>query len=266
MFKQRTLTALALVPLVLLAIYYGDPKFLATLVVLITVALGWEWLALIPIKQGYQKVAFILILLLLLVPSVLWLAHWLILALPLWGLILLAILFYPQSQAIWGYRLIVAGCCLYLLPLLASAARALYQLPQGQDLLLYVMCLIWAIDIGAYLIGKQWGRHKLIPLVSPGKTLEGLLGGLLFGLIVVIIGWFYFKPHYFSAWVLVSIATLLISVVGDLFISMLKRRCDLKDTGYIFPGHGGILDRLDSMIAALPLFYWGVVHFILLVP
>ncbi len=256
MFKQRLLTALVLVPLVLMAIYYASTGVLMGLVVLLIGLMGWEWLQLIPIRRPMHRTVFMAVLLLLIAPAVYWRQAWLLVDLVCWGGILLAVLTFPASQKTWGKRTIVGGVCLLMLPFVASAFSALYQQKQGQDLILYLLCLIWAADIGAYLVGKQWGRTKLIPAVSPGKTIEGTLGGCALVLMVATAGMVYFKPPSIIWWFVVAISTALISMLGDLFISMLKRRCQLKDTGRIFPGHGGVLDRLDSLIAALPLFYF----------
>jgi len=138
----------------------------------------------------------------------------------------------------------------------------LHQRSHGSDLIVYLLCLVWAADIGAYLAGKCWGRHKLIPRVSPGKTVEGMMGGFLLTMLVAFVAYWYFRPVYSFLWFVIAAGIMLISLLGDLFISMLKRRRNLKDTGQIFPGHGGVLDRLDSLIAALPLFYLGL-HFML---
>lgn len=136
----------------------------------------------------------------------------------------------------------------------------LYQLEQGRDLVVYLLCLVWATDIGAYLAGKQWGKHKLIPDVSPGKTQEGALGGMAMAMLVTIVGCIYFNPYSVGIWFVISFVTILISMLGDLFMSMLKRRAKVKDTGGIFPGHGGMLDRLDSLIAASPILYCGLLY------
>ncbi len=258
MFKERLLTTLILVPLVLGAIYYGPILLLSGVILLLLALLGWEWTQLIPLSKMGYKIIFLLILPVLILVFVPWLNEWLLLALGLWVFISIAIFMYPRSQAVWGYSSIVTLVGLCLLPLFACTFSALYFLPQGKDLVVYLLCLIWATDIGAYLVGKQWGRHKLIPHVSPGKSWEGALGGLFLAVLVMIIGYFYFKPLTVVMWFIVGIVTVFISMLGDLFISMLKRRCHLKDTGNILPGHGGILDRLDSMIAALPLFYLGL--------
>jgi len=260
MFKQRLLTAMILVPLVLLSLYYANTWFLCTIVVLVLLGCGWEWLQLIPVVKPSERLLYIIPL-----PFLMWLSTYsmplfLVVGLLLWGGILLAVITYPVSEKVWGHRRVVAGAGWVLLPLFASTLVAIYRQEQGRDLIVYLLCLIWATDIGAYFAGKQWGMHKLIPMVSPGKTIEGASGGFALAMCVALVGYFYFNPYSTFVWFVISSSTALISVLGDLSISMLKRRRHLKDTGSIFPGHGGLLDRLDSLIAACPLFYCGLYY------
>jgi len=258
MFKARLLTSLVLVPLVLGLIFYANMWVLGAIILLLVVLGGWEWLQLVPVQKPLNKGLFIAALLFLVYVCFYSLTFWLVAGLVLWAFILLAVVAYPKSEKWWGYPCVVGGACLLLLPLFANTLAGIYQHEQGSGYILYVLCLVWAADIGAYLAGKACGRHKLIPLVSPGKTLEGSFGGVLGVIGVATIGFFYFKPGMMGYWYALAIGTGLISMLGDLFISMLKRRSKLKDTGRIFPGHGGLLDRLDSLIAAAPFFYCGL--------
>ena len=259
MFKQRLLTTVILVPLVLFAIYYAPNWVFSGFVLLLMLACGFEWLGLIPIASLLSKIAFLVLLLAVACLSYYIFYYWLALGLLLWVFILAAIVLFPRSQTVWGYSWIVAGACLLLLPLFAQSMMAIYKQEQGKDLIVYLLFLVWATDIGSYLAGKQWGRHKLIPSVSPGKTVEGASGGFILSMLVACCGYYYFQPRVgLVHWFNIGIATTLISMLGDLFISMLKRRAKLKDTGRLIPGHGGVLDRLDSLLAASPLFYWGL--------
>ncbi len=256
MFRQRLLTSLVLIPLVLLAIYYASLWLLGAIVGVLLVLSGWEWIQLIPIQRPINKLFFMIVLIIFVGLSPYGFDECLIGGLVFWGLITLAVLTFPASQVMWGKRVIVGGSGIFLLSLFANALFGIYQTALGPDLVVYLLCLVWATDIGAYLAGKRFGRHKLIPLVSPGKTLEGASGGLFLAMLVALIGYFYFKPEAVVIWYCMAIVTVLISMVGDLAISMLKRRSQVKDTGAIFPGHGGVLDRLDSLIAAAPIFYF----------
>lgn len=130
----------------------------------------------------------------------------------------------------------------------------------GGWFLLYVMSIVWVADIGAYFSGKKFGKRKLAPTISPGKSIEGVIGGLALN---VFWSWLVFS--YFFQWdmtlgefMLISLVTSLVSVAGDLYESILKRQAGVKDSGKLLPGHGGLLDRIDSVIAAAPVFVLGL--------
>lgn len=133
----------------------------------------------------------------------------------------------------------------------------------GAIILTFVLCLIWSTDIGAYFSGKWWGKTKLIPKVSPNKTWQGLYGGILLTIIVAVIGCIVFNisPLDWLIVVALAIVVAILSVIGDLLESMLKRQINIKDTGNYLPGHGGLLDRIDSLTAAVPIFLLGCLLF-----
>jgi phosphatidate cytidylyltransferase len=122
------------------------------------------------------------------------------------------------------------------------------------------LLLIWIADIAAYFTGKKFGKDKLCPDISPGKTVEGMYGALASAIVTAIGLGLYYKFPLLNAsdFVLLSVLTVLISIYGDLFFSLVKRQKGVKDSGTILPGHGGILDRIDSVIAAAPFFYAGI--------
>jgi phosphatidate cytidylyltransferase len=141
-----------------------------------------------------------------------------------------------------------------LLPAWLSLVRLHAMSPQ---LMLFVLLLVVAADVGAYFSGRQFGKHKLAPRVSPGKTWEGVVGGLAGAMILAAIGVFWFgfdAAPFMGLCAIVFVA----SVVGDLTESMFKRHAGLKDSGSLLPGHGGVLDRLDSVTAAAPVFLFGL--------
>lgn len=255
MFKQRLLTSLCLIPLVLLAIYYANGLIFTILFSIMALVCAFEWLSLIPLQKRPQQLVFMLIIAAALVISHFIFSFILYAGLAVWLLITLLVVAYPRFASAWGKPLIVAAAAIVVLPLFYQSLLHIVRMPQGRMLLLYLLFLVWAADIGAYFAGKQWGKHKLIPKVSPGKTVEGLMGGLVLCLGISIPFNIYLHLTDWSHWLIYAALIMLISLVGDLFISMLKRRVGLKDTGNILPGHGGILDRLDSLIAASPLFY-----------
>ena len=150
----------------------------------------------------------------------------------------------------WGCAL--AGCCC-LLPAWYALLALLGSENDGAWLFLWLLAIVAAADIGAYFVGRSLGKHKLAPSISPGKTREGLLGGLLCATLAAVAGAGYFDADrlvFAGAGVVIAI----VSVVGDLTVSVFKRYAGLKDSGKLLPGHGGVMDRIDSLVAALPVF------------
>jgi phosphatidate cytidylyltransferase len=148
------------------------------------------------------------------------------------------------------------GGLLVIVPAVIALAH-LYRLPLGPQLVLFLLLLVWAADVGAFFAGRAFGRLKLAPRVSPNKTWEGLIGGVVVSTVVAVAGvWWFGRPPL--AFICLSVAVVLISIVGDLTESMFKRFAGLKDSGSIFPGHGGVLDRFDSVFAAAPIFLLGL--------
>jgi phosphatidate cytidylyltransferase len=143
---------------------------------------------------------------------------------------------------------------LVLLPLYV-ALLALYKL--SPQFLLFALIIVWAADMGAYFVGKQFGRVKLAPSISPEKTWEGVFGGLAF-VVALSLAWVYYADLRAAVVLPFCLAVAAISVVGDLTVSMFKRTVSVKDSGKSFPGHGGVLDRVDSIAAAAPLFALGL--------
>lgn len=260
MFRQRLITSLILIPAVLLVLFYANNWLLGGIVILISVLTAKECWQLIPLNKMSAKAAFVLCILLGIWVCYYWLPYWLTIGFILWVLICVAIISFPKSQPYWGHPIFVAASFLILLPLFAQSFIHVYLLPQGKSLIVYLLFLVWAADIGAYLFGKGWGHTQLIPKVSPGKSWEGVAGGFVCALLVAVLGLVYFTPFSYFRWLIWAALTVVWSIIGDLFISILKRRCHLKDTGTIIYGHGGILDRLDSLIAATPVFYLGLTY------
>jgi phosphatidate cytidylyltransferase len=129
--------------------------------------------------------------------------------------------------------------------------------PQGPGLTLSLLLIIWAADVGAYLFGRRIGRVKLAPTISPGKTWEGVVGGVVSAALAAAVTGFVLEVPL-GAFVAAALAATLVSVIGDLTVSMYKRNVGLKDSGRLLPGHGGVLDRIDSLSAAVPIFFVGL--------
>jgi phosphatidate cytidylyltransferase len=126
----------------------------------------------------------------------------------------------------------------------------------GASLIFYVLGIVWAADIGAYFVGVKFGKHKLRPNVSPGKTLEGLFGGVMASFAIIAFAALHYQVEPSRIWLHLTIGglTVGVSALGDLNESMFKRCAGIKDSGKLLPGHGGIMDRIDSLTAAFPVF------------
>ncbi|ORU91228.1 MAG: phosphatidate cytidylyltransferase [Cycloclasticus sp. symbiont of Poecilosclerida sp. N] len=155
----------------------------------------------------------------------------------------------PLSQPLVALLGIVVVCLTFV---------ALFQIrtsyEQGVALLMYLLLLVWAADSGAYFAGHFFGKNKLSPVISPSKSIEGVIGGLLTCLVFAFAGGPFLIAEDRFLFIVLSLFVAFVSVYGDLFESLMKRRVNFKDSGSILPGHGGVLDRIDSLIAAAPVF------------
>lgn len=259
MLKQRIITALILAPLALCGFFLLEGGSFALFIGAVVVLGAWEWARLAGFEAQLTRVLFaaavaVLLFLLYLRPG---LAPWVLGAALLWWLAATwLVLTYPGSSEHWSsalYKLVIG--LLILLPAWQGLVL-IKQWPLGNWLIVSVMVLVWGADIGAYFSGKAFGKRKLAPKVSPGKSWEGLYGGLVASLLIttvvgVLRGWS-FSDFFFA--LLGAAIIVLISVVGDLTESMFKRKSGVKDSSNLLPGHGGVLDRIDSLTAAIPIF------------
>lgn len=259
MLKQRIITALILLPVALCGFFLLEGAAFALFIGVVVTLGGWEWARLAGLATQPLRVAYALVVALLLgalyhLPA---LAPWVLGVAMLWWLLAtLLVLTYPQSSRYWGGtpgRLLIG--LLILLPAWQGLAL-LKQWPQANMLIIAVMVLVWGADIGAYFSGKRFGKRKLAPRVSPGKSWEGLYGGLLASLLITAVvglqqGW---QAQGFLLALAGAALVVLVSVVGDLTESMFKRQSGIKDSSNLLPGHGGVLDRIDSLTAAVPVF------------
>ncbi|MDO4895750.1 MAG: phosphatidate cytidylyltransferase [Moraxella sp.] len=254
---QRIKTAIVLVIIVGVAMFASSSPmlFLPLLMVGATIA-SYEWTKLTPKTNPawFMVLVFVITLASVLMSwSHLW---WWVLSCGIWLLATRWVMVYPTQEMWYGKRLFVMGVII-----LTASMTAMYSLWQVSPWwLMYVFLLVWCADSGAYFVGRKLGKHKLAPHVSPNKSIEGLMGGVMTASLVAIGVGFGLKLDTvaFIAFLGLSGLTVLASVLGDLFESMLKRRADIKDSGTILPGHGGVLDRIDSLLSATPVFAFGV--------
>jgi len=266
--KQRFISALVGVPLVVLVVLKLDLSGFALIAALAMMLAAWEWGALIPLHNMTARIAYLLLTLSciavawnfaqsdVLVDVVLWsaLGWWLL------------VLYWITRPALGGEATLVHALAKALLGvgLMISTWLALVVLhsrpDQGSHWVLYVLVLVWVADSGAFFAGRQFGRNKLAPRVSPGKTWEGVLGALA-ACSLFAFGYARFidlQGAAMAGFILVCLVTVLFSIAGDLLESLLKRQQGIKDSGTLIPGHGGILDRIDSLLAAAPVFLLGL--------
>lgn len=255
MLKQRFITAVIALA-VLLCVLFLVPGIVAEIfIALLTLAGAWEWSAFLEGATRLVRAFFVVVIAALITAvSLMWpdsAAIVLRIALAWWLAALIWTFFFPTRipQALrW------LGGAFVLVPFYA-ALRMLYEL--DPRLLLFALLIVWAADMGAYFVGKRFGRVKLAPRISPGKTWEGVFGGLVLAVIVTLAGRLVFEANL-AVLLPFVVAVAGVSIVGDLTVSMFKRTAGVKDSGKVFPGHGGILDRIDSVAAALPLFALGL--------
>lgn len=275
MLQQRLITILVTVPLLLLALFRLPVQGFVLLAFGICLLAAWEWGPLAGFNTPKQRSLVVILLALLLtgtliaVPLTTTLSQYPLVRLILgggviwWLLALRSVLCYPQPSATWmasrGWRLLIGMSTLIpffwgLLVLRLSIVTL--EEHEGAWWLLYGLLMVWSVDIGGYIVGQALGQQALLPRVSPGKTWEGLWGGLLLALVTAY-GLLSYGPLPKPPpllWMLSALLVALSAVVGDLTESMFKRIVGLKESGQLIPGHGGILDRIDSLTAAIPIF------------
>ncbi len=259
MFIQRLITSLVLIPCLLALLFWAPSQTVYMVFFAVLMLAAYEWHKLIPLHSMQANGFFVLIYSLSLLSVSYIHSDWIIFLALIWVPIIVFIVLYPSGTSIWARPSIILVLAIVVSNLFAYAMQGIFCLKHGKALILYLFFIVWAADIGAYTFGKLWGKHKLIPLVSPGKSWEGFLGGFFFVTCIALLGAAYFQPVSVLQWYFLLFSCFIVSIFGDLFISVLKRKCKLKDTGNILPGHGGILDRLDSLISTAPIFYAGLI-------
>ena len=266
MLRLRIITALCMLAVFLPALFFMPPMLFSIATVPLVLAAGWEWSRLAKIRSVAARVGYLLLIVISLFVASYWLGlpdtfdperaqQSLLVAVGVWAFIFLWIQGYPSSAILWSARPVLGLLGLILLAFTWIAIVTILDYESGQWLLLLAVVIIALADIGGFFAGKYFGKHKLAPIISPGKTWEGFAGGLV--LEVILVGslvWFMFgNVSVIGLWLLV-ISVALYSVLGDLFVSMIKRHSGVKDSGQLLPGHGGVLDRIDGVMAGLPMF------------
>jgi len=264
--RARLISAAIMLPLVIYGVLALPTDIFALLLGLVLLAGAWEWSHLVPVAAMGMRLlycaAVAVLLWLLWQTGVAAAIVWLLPLALLWWLFALYWLAHPQICARQGTLCVgvklFAGI-LVIVPAWTALAELHASSSDGPMLTLGLFIMVWLADSGAYFAGRQWGRNKLAPVISPGKTREGVYGGLLASLLFAGIAAAFYSHslRWTMACLIVSLVAMLFSVAGDLLESLMKRQSGIKDSGHIIPGHGGILDRVDSLLAAAPLFLAG---------
>lgn len=263
MLKHRVITALVLAPLLVMAVLWLDTRYFMAIMAIIILVAAWEWTGLSAMHTASRRYGFIVLVAALLVliyvtdSQPLFMAVHL-LALAFWGLAVLLVCRYQKNNDDsfrFPLPLPLVGLLVLVPPWTSLLVLHAYE-PQGAKSVLFLMVLTWIADIAAFYSGRRWGRRRLCNRVSPGKSWEGVFGALLAGTLfaVVIAVTRPMNPAEMLFFLLICLLTIFASIVGDLLESLVKRLKNVKDSGHILPGHGGVLDRIDSLTAALPVF------------
>ncbi|WP_040482214.1 phosphatidate cytidylyltransferase [Luminiphilus syltensis] len=269
MLRKRVLTALVLVALFLSAVIYLPLPLLALFFALVAAAGAWEWAALAGWTRPMLRTFYSVLLLMLTVSLWFWVdlggkptasdvQPFLGSAGLMWCVYLLFVESFPGTARFWRHPAVRTLMGWAVLGFAWLAVVYLMTLQHGAILLVLMVIVVASADIGAFFTGRSFGKHKLAPSVSPGKTWEGLWGGLACVIVVAVVVALNLPKAYthigIESIIIIGLATAGASVLGDLTVSMVKRECAVKDSGTLLPGHGGLLDRLDSICGAAPIF------------
>ncbi len=274
MLKQRILTALVLALLLVATVFYLPPVWVAVVFGLLITAAAWEWTTLAGLTRLWHRGVYTGLLVLMGGAGVLWVLRQPSIILPLlivvivwwlWALIGLVFRSNAHNGMFFSSSGKITSGFFILIPAWMAALFLHSEDPSSPAALLFIFLLVWVADIAAYFAGRAYGKMKLAPNVSPGKTVEGLLGGLLAAVLLALvygaIVWG-LKAGELALWAVLAVVVTLFSVVGDLVESKFKRIAGMKDSSHLLPGHGGVLDRIDAFTGAVPVFVLGWMYLV----
>jgi phosphatidate cytidylyltransferase len=258
--KKRVATAAVLIAALLVVVLWLPAKATVIALTVVVLAGAWEWSAFLKITRLWQRLLYVAVVAALL--AVVWIYDGLTgglrvvlqIAVVWWVVALGWVMFAPRLVS--STAAAIAGI-LALVPAWLALAKMRGDSQVGAEWVLFTLILVQVADIGAFFVGRRFGKHRLAPNVSPGKTWEGVIGGLVASGLVAILGSSRFGLPLVQ-FLPLCLAVVAFSIVGDLTESLLKRFAGLKDSGRLFPGHGGVMDRIDSITSAAPILYFGL--------
>lgn len=259
MLIQRVITGAIFGIVVIAGVLLLPTSGTAALLALLFVAGAWEWAGLARLTAPLRAASAALLAAVALLGYA-WTGErsvvipLLLVAAAFWAVALAAVLSFPRRLPLAA---VGAAGVFVLLPPWAALVHLHGATPKGPGLVMAVIAIVWAADVGAFFTGRAIGRHKLAPQVSPGKTWEGVAGGIALSALVSAVAAALVDVPV-GSFVAVGAVTALVSVLGDLTVSVAKRNIGVKDSGRLLPGHGGMLDRIDSLTAAAPIFVLGL--------
>lgn len=288
MLRQRIITASILAPLIVLAVFFLPVEYFTLLWGGIILIGAWEWSDLAGVKKPVSRILFLALLAFSMAFFHYWtvflevlsqtfnfpeikkqtgILEWVVVPAVIWWLLIMVLIRNAGHSMLKleikkRYKLLAGWFILLTAWMFLARLRSFY----GAEMTMYFLLLIWSADIAAYFTGKKLGKTQLAPEISPGKTVEGFYGAMGAAFLCALCLGLYLSLMYGSVALLtvlnftvLSLFTVMVSIYGDLFISLVKRNRGVKDSGSLLPGHGGLLDRVDSIIAAIPVFYGGII-------
>lgn len=274
MLKHRIITALVLAPLIIWSVLAFSHRALAIEFALILMLAAWEWARISGLVNQLARIAYSIFIALVIAVTA-YLIHrnaelstWILYGASAWWLFSLIWLYMIERSGLtipdhFSFMATATNLLIGIFILLGAfvALTGIHQSPDyGAKYIFILLIFIWLADTAAYFTGRAVGKHKLAPTISPGKTWEGVVGALIATVITAFGIAIYLELTLTGrlVFVLIALITVIFSIVGDLFESLFKRRAKVKDSSQILPGHGGILDRIDSLVAAAPVFLLGL--------
>jgi phosphatidate cytidylyltransferase len=269
MLKQRVITAIILLGLVGIDLFFLPLEAFVALISLVVLLAAWEWSDMAGLST-WQRPIFCVVVTTIAVAEFVYtglgssevrtenLRQIFTLAVAWWAIALLLVQGYPGSAVFWRHPIMRAVMGVLVLCPAWLAFVYLCYLPQGSLWIVGLIGIVAAADIGAYFTGRRFGKRKLAVQVSPGKSWEGFWGGLVAVSVIAFLASSMMSQLSAAQLMVIAIVTALASVLGDLLESMVKRQRGIKDSGWMLPGHGGFMDRIDSLTAAAPVFALGL--------